>query len=143
MVECGAVQADSAKGSNHAVAGAVFSDDVMVRDLRTISAPFPSVMDYEIPAFEADLKFDEIYAKVTAENTADAVWIDSTVKGTATPDIADCVWSAFDRVYRSSGRQFVSLAVLPFLLAPMHASIEEGGVGHFMRWGNKTRTTST
>ncbi|CAH0031884.1 unnamed protein product [Clonostachys rhizophaga] len=105
-------------------------------------------MDYEIPTFEADLKFNDLDDEATAENTAYAVWIggnylgsfstDSTVKGTTLSIIVDCVWSAFDRIYQSGGRHFVSLVALPFHLAPIYTPIEEGGVGDFMIWENKT-----
>lgn len=67
---------------DYAVAGAVCSNDITPRFFAAINANFPSVLEYEIPAFIADSKVDNIATGLpyfepakNASNSIYALWI--------------------------------------------------------------------
>jgi len=144
-----------AKYFDYAVAGATCSNEIISRYLAAINGPFPSVIDYEIPAFEADIKFQSLYPDRRADNTVYAMWIgtndlgwqgflsDSQAPGTTISTFVDCVWEVFDRVYKTGGRQFVLLNEAPLQHAPMYLPVIDGGAGNNQYWENKTDYNQT
>ncbi|TQV91612.1 acetyl esterase [Cordyceps javanica] len=131
---------------NYAVSGAMCADNVTNRWFDAIHNYFPSVLDYEAPAFEADLGFHQLYPNRHADNTVYAVWIgtndlgidgfltDKNVAGTSLPDFVDCVWDTFDRVHAAGGRHFVLLNIAPLDKSPMYAAPASGGAGDKQYW---------
>ena len=140
---------------DYAVSGATCSNEIISRYLAAINGPFPSVKDYEIPAFEADIRFRSLYPDRRADNTVYALWIgtndlgwqgflsDSQAPGTTISSYVDCVWDVFDSLYRAGGRQFVLLNVAPLQDAPMYNPVSDGGAGDNQYWQNKTLYNQT
>ena len=127
---------------NYAVSGAVCSNELTPRYFSAINADFPSVVDYEVPAFLADEGTvrngtSEAYftPSRTADNTVYAMWIgtndvgvgafltDSQVPGAILSHYTDCVFSAFDSLYASGGRHFVLFNLAPLYLTPLYSDI--------------------
>jgi len=146
-------QKSGAKLLDYAVSGATCSNKIVQRDFSLIHQPFPSVKEYEVPAYEADLKFAaELYTNgMKAENTVYGLWIgtndlgagailtDTNAAGTTITDYVDCVWGVFDSVYKSGGRHFVLMNTVPLELSPMYNVPELGGTpGDSQFWQNKT-----
>lgn len=148
-------QKTGAKLYDYAVAGGMCSDSVTQHFLSNINGPFPSILDYEVPAFRTDLGYRGLYPDRRPDNTAYALWIgtndlgidgflgDKQVRGATIPDFVECVWKALDGVYRLGGRHFVLLNVLPLQLSPMYASVDNGGTGNNEYWGNKATYNTT
>lgn len=128
---------------NYAVSGAVCSNLVTPRYFSSISAPFPSIQSYELPAFLADSAYvspnGTKFFTGTATDTAYAIWIgtndlgnsafltDSQVVGKTLLDYVDCVFSTLDSLYANGGRSFVLLNLSPLNLLPQYATPENGG----------------
>ncbi|SPN98600.1 related to GDSL lipase/acylhydrolase family protein [Cephalotrichum gorgonifer] len=140
-----------AKSFNYAVSGATVADDIVVRYLEGIHQNFPSVLDYEVPAFEADRAFPELYGTVYSNNTVYALWIgtndlggdrafltDRQVPGATLDDFVARTWTVFDRVYAAGGRHFVLLNTAPLELSPLYQVPEEGGLVNSQFWGDKS-----
>lgn len=140
-----------AKSFNYAVSGATCSDEIVARYLEGIGQNFPSVTEYELPAFEADREFEDLYGAVEADNTVYALWIGTNdlggdramltgnqVEGATLGSFVDCTFAVFDRVYEAGGRHFVLLNAVPLELSPLYQLPEEGGTGDSQFWGNKT-----
>ncbi|KAG6019836.1 hypothetical protein E4U41_003062 [Claviceps citrina] len=135
---------------NYAVSGAQCTNNIDSRDLDVINAPFPSVLEYQIPAFEQDVRHQDLYPSRRADNTVYAVWIGTNDVGidgilgrrnkpdTTLTTFVDCVWDVLDHVYRSGGRHFVLLNQAPLERAPMYATPGDGGTGNHEYWRNKT-----
>ncbi|KAI0196359.1 carbohydrate esterase family 16 protein [Astrocystis sublimbata] len=141
---------------NYAVGGAVCSNDVTYRYLDLINAPFPSVLDYEIPAFEADIEYARTHPNSTylrnrtSRNTVYTLWIGTNDLGNSgfllgkqnagrtIADYMDCVWATFDAVYRNGGRRFALFTQAPLEKSPLYASPANGGAGDSSLWTNKT-----
>ncbi|KAJ6779795.1 hypothetical protein PWT90_01487 [Aphanocladium album] len=144
-----------AKYYDYAVAGAMCANNVTSHWFDPIKGPMPSILDYEVPAFEADLAFPKLYPDRHADNTVYAVWIgtndlgvdgfltDRNVAGTSLPSFVDCVWTTFDRIYQTGGRQFVLLNTVPLEKSPMYASPENGGTADNEYWGSKSQYNMT
>ncbi|TGJ87459.1 hypothetical protein E0Z10_g1290 [Xylaria hypoxylon] len=148
---------------NYAVSGAVCSNEIVLRYLDTGSTrfPFPSVIDDEVPAFKADIKYASTQAHTTflhdrtPENSVYSLWIgtndlgnggflgDLQLPGKTISDYIDCVWSLFDEVYSTGGRRFVLFTQAPLERSPLYASIENGGSGNVNYWPNKTAYDTT
>lgn len=73
----GRVVAEStgARYYDYAVGGAMCSDAITSHDLDSIHGPFPSIYDYEIPTFKADLAYPNLFPNRRADNTIYALWI--------------------------------------------------------------------
>lgn len=137
------------KSFNYAVSGATCSNAIVERDFPLIGQPFPSVLEYEVPAFKADTEYP-LYDNVTADNTVYALWIgtndlgadafltDDNKAGTTLTTYTDCVFNVFDNVYETGGRHFVLLNVVPLEKLPMYELPELGGTGDNQFWGDKT-----
>ncbi|PLB43269.1 GDSL lipase/acylhydrolase family protein [Aspergillus steynii IBT 23096] len=137
---------------NYAVSGAGCSNYITPRELASIHAPFPSVLEYEIPAFVADSKHvsrGKKFLDIHPKETVYAIWIgtndlgndaiitDSQVKGKTIPDYIECIYSSLDQVYDNGGRYFVLMNLAPLQLAPQYATPENGGVRRSGFWKNK------
>jgi len=128
------------------------------RWLPSIHAPFPSVLEYEIPTFEAGLKAPRVNSStpeplftpsLTAASTVYALWIgtndlgvsafltDSQIAGKVLTDYTSCVYEVFDRLYASGGRTFVLMNTFPLHLAPLYANDTRHGVGPNQYWADK------
>lgn len=120
-----------------------------------INAPFPSVMEYEIEAFEKDIKYCKLYPDRRPDNTVYALWIgtndlgidgflsDRNVAGTSITSFVDCLWQTFDHVYKAGGRRFIILNEAPLHVSPMYAAPENGGTLENNYWRNKTLYNAT
>lgn len=132
---------------NYAVSGAVCSNGITPRIFSPINADFPSVVEYEIPAFINDsTALNSATGKptftpaLTSSNAVYLVWIgtndlgagafitDSQVAGKTLTDYTNCVFSAFDSLYASGGRYFVLNNVIPLNLVPLYANSTYRGV---------------
>ncbi|KAH8884746.1 hypothetical protein GQ53DRAFT_879396 [Thozetella sp. PMI_491] len=141
---------------DYAVSGATCSNALVSRWLAGIGRSFPSVMDDEIPSFQADVSFKALYPDRTPENTVYALWIgtndlgftgamlsDSQTPGATITDFVSCVWTVFDSIYKTGGRRFVLLNEAPLQLSPLYASISQGGDSNDQFWPNKTLYNTT
>ncbi|KAF2746340.1 carbohydrate esterase family 16 protein [Sporormia fimetaria CBS 119925] len=134
-----------AKLYNYAVGGAVCSNKITPRFFSAINAPFPSVTEYEVPAFIADSKYrrprsdpffsgkpsDTVYAIWIGTNDLgnDAFLTDSQVRGKTLKDYVDCVYSIIDTLNDKVGaKYFVLLNLAPLHLLPQYATPENNGV---------------
>lgn len=138
---------------NYAVRGAGCSNEITPREFDTIHAPYPSVLEYEIPAFLADSKYitreGKKFLHLPPKETVYAIWIgtndlgsdafitDSQVPGKTIPDVIECVYASLDRVYANGGRYFVLMNLPPLQLAPQYATPEMGGVRRDSWWEDK------
>ncbi|PLN85324.1 glycoside hydrolase [Aspergillus taichungensis] len=139
---------------NYAVSGAVCSNKISPRTYAAIDAPFPSVLEYEVPAFLADSKYKappsgKKFLDIPADETVYAIWIgtndlgnyafitDSQIAGKTIPDYIECVYQALDAVHANGGRYFVLMNLAPLQLAPMYATPEHGGTGPNLFWPEK------
>jgi phospholipase/lecithinase/hemolysin len=150
-----AAKGAGAKLMDYAVAGAVCSNQVVARNFAYINRTFPAILDDEIPSFEADVAFKSLYPHRTADNTVYAVWIgtndlgadafltDSQAPGKTISDFVDCVFTMFDRIYKTGGRRFVLLNTVPLELTPLYALPENGGTLDSQFWGSKTNYNMT
>ncbi|KIW13062.1 hypothetical protein PV08_08249 [Exophiala spinifera] len=144
---------------NYAVSGAVCSNKITPRWFSAIDAPFPSVLEYEVPAFQADMKAQRVNAtpaeafftpSLSAQSAVYALWIgtndlgiwafltDSQVRGKVLTDYTSCVYEVFDKLYAAGGRMFVLMNTAPLHLAPLYANSTLHGVGPNQYWPNKT-----
>ncbi|KAF4921356.1 Acetylesterase [Colletotrichum viniferum] len=148
-------KATNANYNNYAVAGATCSNEIISREFATINQPFPSVMDYEIPAYKAEIAFESLYPNRQANNTVYALWIgtndlgygafltDSQAPGTTISTYVDCIWEVFDNIYETGGRHFVLLNLAPLEESPLYAAVDGGGFGDSQFWPNKTLYNTT
>ncbi|KAL2868097.1 SGNH/GDSL hydrolase family protein [Aspergillus lucknowensis] len=139
-----ASQSADLKRYNYAVSGAVCSNKITPRTFDSIGAPFPSVLEYEIPAYIADSEYitpdGTKFMDAQSEETVYAIWIgtndvgngafltDAQVNGATIPDYIDCIYEALDRVYANGGRYFVIMNLAPLQLSPQYATPENGGL---------------
>lgn len=136
-----------AKYYDYAVGGATCSNSIVSRRNPAINAPFPSVLDYEVPAFETDVELENLYPDRRADNTVYALWIgtndlgflgfltDSQKANTSLSTYVDCNWEVFDRMYESGGRRFVLMNTMPLERSQTYMA----GSGNGPFWPNHTR----
>lgn len=122
----------------------------------------PSVQEYEVPAFLADVAYknpatgtNTLYTNRTSSNTVYTLWIgtndlgvnafltDSQPAGKTLDDFIQCVWPTFDYIYSTGGRKFVLFTEIPLNYAPLYASLEHGGAGDVPRWPDKEAHNTT
>ncbi|KAI1798666.1 carbohydrate esterase family 16 protein [Daldinia bambusicola] len=146
---------------NYAVSGATCSNEIVKRYLESINGPFPSVMDYEIPAFLADVEYglfagdSGFLSNRKPNNTVYTLWIgtndlgyngfltDSQQPGTTISNFIDCIWSVFDAIYSTGGRHFVLFNEAPLDRSPLYASPRNGGAENNQYWENRTSYNTT
>ena len=136
------------------------------RTFEAIEADFPSVLEYEVPAFLADKEAtrngtsepyftpalsaaDSVYVMFIGTNDL-GVWAfltDSQVPGKVLTDYTDCVYQSLDQLYASGARVFVLMNTVPLQLAPLYANTSIGGVTETSYWpemtSNKTQIAKT
>ena len=114
---------------------------------------FPSVLEYEVPAFLADMNTDRngtstpyftpalsatdsVYAMYIGTNDlgVDAFLTDSQVRGKVLTDYTDCVYQALDKIYASGARVFVLMNTVPLQLAPLYANTSINGATETHYW---------
>jgi hypothetical protein len=100
-----------------------------------IKAPFPSVLEYEVPAFIADKAVTDPFTDarlldIPPDRTAYALWIGtndlgnnaflthSQIKGKTLINYVDCIFESLEKVYAAGGRHFVLMNVIPLNLLP-------------------------
>ena len=144
----------SANLYNYAVGGAVCSNKLTPRTWNTISAPFPDIAGYELPAFLADAAYripgtHQPFLNIPSNETVYSMWIgtndlgnyalltDSQKRGTTIVDYVSCVYSMLDGLYHAGARYFVLMNIVPLQLAPLYATPENGGVGANHFWPGK------
>ena len=156
---------------NYAVSGAVCSNYITPRydrilrsshftdslsTFKAINADFPSVLEYEVPAFIADQSASRINTTepyfepaLSASSAVYSIWIgtndlgvwafltDSQVPGKVLSDYTDCVFQVLDKLYAVGGRAFVLMNAAPLQLAPLYANDTLNGVGDNQYWPQK------
>jgi phospholipase/lecithinase/hemolysin len=138
---------------NYAVSGGVCSNAITPRYYDAIRGPYPSVSQYEIPAFQADSKVvnkdGSKFLIAPVDQTVYNVWVgandigtgglltDSQVLGTSIADCVDCVFAQVQKLYNLGARYFTLLNVVPLNLAPLYAMPDAGGVGPNGYWPDK------
>lgn len=122
--------------SDYAVSGAACSNAITPRIAPETHELYPSVLEYEIPAYLED---DKLH-RLPQESTVYAVWIgtndlgyegfltDSQAPNATVATYVDCIYHALDTVYGNGGRHFVLMNLAPLHLAPLYALPEHGGV---------------
>lgn len=146
---------------NYAVSGATCSNKLISRYLEPIDAPFPSVLEYGVPAFQADVDFADdhgdssFFPNRLANNSLYALWIgtndlgtnayltDSQKQGTTISEFIGCIWNVFDAIYDYGGRHFVLFTQAPLERSPLYAAPENSGVLDTGYWANKTSYNMT
>lgn len=122
------------------MAGAACSDKIIPRNA-SWGTPYPPVLEYEIPAFEADLSADAngtdtpyFDPPLTADSAVYSIWIgtndvgegafltDNQTAGATLTDFTDCVYESLDAVYAAGGRYFVLQNLIPLQLAPEYSN---------------------
>ncbi|KAM3471209.1 hypothetical protein MY5147_005955 [Beauveria neobassiana] len=140
---------------NYAVAGSTCSEKVATQPARIIPGQIPTVLEYEVPAFEADLAVASFYPNRQPNNTVYAMWIgtndlgvegflyDRNRPGTVLNDFVGCVWKSFDRIYKTGGRRFVVMKAVPLEKTPTYASFDNGGARDNPVWPTKSQYNTT
>ncbi|OQO05439.1 hypothetical protein B0A48_09208 [Cryoendolithus antarcticus] len=138
---------------NYAVSGAVCSNNITPRYFSAIKAPFPSVEQYEVPAYIADSKYSypngTKFLTVPASQTVYSIFIgtndlgnyafltDSQVAGTTIVNYTDCVFNQLQTLYSTGARYFVLQNVAPLNLVPQYADPAHGGLASSQYWPDK------
>ncbi|EYE91353.1 SGNH/GDSL hydrolase family protein [Aspergillus ruber CBS 135680] len=124
------------KLSDYAVSGADCSKEITSRIEPSTKILYPSVLEYEVPAYLAD----SASQRPPFESTVYAIWIgtndigyegfltDSQNKNSTLADYVNCVYRALDNIYHSGARNFVLMNLAPLHLTPLYAVPEKGGV---------------
>ncbi|KAK4496783.1 hypothetical protein PRZ48_012766 [Zasmidium cellare] len=126
---------------DYAVRGAVCSNNLTPRTAvsGSLSFPYPSVDQYEVPAFIADSEYrvgGRPFLNIPADNTVYTIWI-GTKSGDLTSYV-DCVYNQFSRLYQQGARKFVLMNLAPLNLAPLYALPSVGNNGTY---ANATETS--
>ncbi|KAE8359143.1 glycoside hydrolase superfamily [Aspergillus caelatus] len=145
--------ATNATRHNYAVSGGACSNKITPRTMSGLNMPYPSVLEYEIPAFLADSQYVDSqgnrFLDIPADETVYAIWIgtndlgnyafltDSQVQGKVISDYVECVYESLDRIYASGGRYFVLMNLAPLQLTPQYALLEDGGAKTVSWWPDK------
>ncbi|GAB7362914.1 hypothetical protein MBLNU230_g3215t1 [Neophaeotheca triangularis] len=146
-------QYSGANTYNYAVSGAVCSNEITPRPLSAINAPFPSVADYEVPAFIADDAYitpnGSKFLQTSPASTVYSLFIgtndlgngafltDSQLPGTNLTTYTSCVYEQLSRLYDQGGRYFVLQNLAPLQLLPQYSLPEMGGLEQSQYWPNK------
>ncbi|KAJ3054200.1 hypothetical protein HK097_002423 [Rhizophlyctis rosea] len=129
---------------NYAVSGAVCSNKLTPKycdGCLPADVPFPSVTEYEVPAFLADQKQNPRKPLVDLKKTIFTIWIgtndlgngalitDNQLNGATLPDVTNCAVNAVKKLYANGARNFIFQNVAPLHRAPQYNLPSLGGVG--------------
>jgi len=158
---------------NYAISGAVISNELTPRFLSSINADFPSVLDYQVPAFLADVAFvnestgtNTLYTDREANNTVYAMWIgtndlgvhcffdDSQLGADSYSGQSDVItirnyteltFVVFDQLFAAGARKFVLMNLAPLQLSPLYGIPKPlgGAVGDNEYWTDKATQNLT
>ncbi|KAI1328242.1 carbohydrate esterase family 16 protein [Xylariaceae sp. FL0255] len=138
---------------NYAVSGAVCSNEITPRFASGIDQLYPAVIDYEVPAFKADVEYSKEHKNSFIQDLSASVYAiyigtndlgegafltDAQVAGKTISDYIDCIWSSVDGLYKVGARKFVLFSTAPLDVAPLYIPLENGGSGNVNYWENKT-----
>jgi hypothetical protein len=127
------------------VSGAVCSSKITARK-------GVGIQEFEIPAFQADLKYKvngTPFLEIEPNKTVFSVWIgtndvgvdafltNNQQPGKTLNDFVNCVYKTFDEVYKAGGRKFVLMNLIPLDRVPLYASLDRGGLRWSKYWTNK------
>lgn len=142
-----AAELTGAKLYNYAVSGAVCSNKLTPRTFGTINAPFPSVLDYEVPAFKEDNKR---FFKLNMDQTLFALWIGTNdlganalltheqLHGVSLTNVTSCMYDVLSELRSLGAKNFAILNVAPLQLFPLYQDARKGGiVGDNRFWAGK------
>jgi phospholipase/lecithinase/hemolysin len=125
-------KATGAAYQNYGISGATVSNKIVSRYFDLIGQDFPSILEYQIPAFEADIASGTLYENRAADNTVYAIWIgtndlgenamltNDNAPGTTLTSFVEGVWKTIDHVHAAGGRHIVLLNAAPLELAPLY-----------------------
>lgn len=125
-------KATGAAYQNYANSGATVSNKIVSRYFDRIGRDFPSILEEQIPAFEADIASGKLYENRAADNTVYAIWIgtndigenamltDDNAPGTTLTTFVEGVWTTIDHIHAAGGRHIVLLNAAPLELAPLY-----------------------
>ncbi|PYH41065.1 SGNH/GDSL hydrolase family protein [Aspergillus saccharolyticus JOP 1030-1] len=136
---------------NYAVSGATCSNAIIARPYDSAGHLYPSVREYEVPAFTADAHYTDPtthqpFLNLPADETVYALWIgtndlgnnafltDSQLNNATVVDYVDCVYEVLDGV---RAKYFILMNVIPLQLTPLYATPENGGIGPSKYWPDK------
>lgn len=158
---------------NYAVSGAVISNELTPRVESAHAFNFPAVLDYEVPAFLADVAFvnestgtNTLYKNRSPNNTVYAIWIgtndigihcffDASQIGSVSytgqrnvntiRNYTEAHFQVFDILYGTGGRKFVLMNVAALQLSPLYGIPPPlgGGLGNNLYWTNKEESNIT
>ncbi|EHK17225.1 carbohydrate esterase family 16 protein [Trichoderma virens Gv29-8] len=135
-----------AKLYNYAIAGGICTTSIVPQARATPKDLYAAILETEIPTWLAEshltsaLSPHEKFYTGSADDTLYAMWIgvndvgkknifiDSQTPGTSLTTFTDCVFTAFDSIYKNGGRKFVLMNVPPLELHPIYATPENMGV---------------
>lgn len=138
---------------DYAVGGAMCSQNIVPRQF--FGGPFPDVLEYEVPTYEKEVLFPGLYPNRFPWNTVYTLWVGTNDLGTngflgdrqrpgfTLDSYMECIWSVFDRIYASGGRQFVLINQAPLEEAPMYATPSKYGRGNTRYWENPSAYNTT
>ncbi|KAK0759554.1 hypothetical protein N5P37_007742 [Trichoderma harzianum] len=139
-------QYSGAKLYNYAIASGICTTSIMPQARATLKDLSAAILETEMPAWLAELHLTSAvsphqkFYTGSADDTLYAMWIgvndigkknifiDSQTTGTSLTTFTDCVFTAFDRIYKNGGRKFVLMNVPPLELHPIYATPEKKGV---------------
>ncbi|KAF4467613.1 acetyl esterase, partial [Fusarium albosuccineum] len=140
---------------NYAVGGATCSVDVATRYFEGFNWSVPTVLEYQVPAFQMDSTLDTLYPDREPDNTVYALWIgandlgynafltDSMTPGATLTKLTECIWDSFDGIYETGGRHFILFNMMPLKHAPLYAPTEFGGPANSQYWPDKSKYNTT
>lgn len=121
------------------------------RYLGAIDGPFPSVLEYEIPAFAKDNKI----FKLDLSETVFALWIGTNDIGAGSlvssaqlhnvglTNVTSCITEAVSKFQKLGAQKIVVLNMAPLELAPIYATEDRGGyIADDVFWGTKSAVTN-
>lgn len=125
--------------------GAVCSNELTPRTYGKNNDQFPSVLEYEVPAFVTDKAYKDpethtAVLDVPTDETVYSLWIgtndlgndafltDSQVKGKTIVNYVDCVLASLEKLYSAGARYFVLMNVIPLNYVPQYALPQAGGL---------------
>lgn len=123
--------------TNYATSGAACSNGVTPRFDAALGSDWPSVAEYQIPAYEADEAAEGteecgrgLYAVFIGTNDLGvrALIEDEEVRGLGLAAYVDCVFAGLERLYARGARWFVVFGLIDLYEAPLYANASAHGV---------------